>query len=609
MSFPHFYSIFVAKKKYTFQLKMQFRFVILGLLTLLLALPINAVETPDYQKSQEYISLRDSMRYAFNTADSAHFFVAVKRLEKYLLQQDDLHAYYTQRCNEIVFQLNQQRILEAYKLAKQLSLELTEKKLDKEMYMAINMMGHINRYCGNKESAKQCFWEVIHRLEKEGYDESLPPIYLNLVNIYMDEDPQMALKLIDKAVSIANQSSPDRVFDIEARRTLAYYLLGDKERFLKGYQAYKKGEAKGLSSVHGQSLEIYYLAYMGKYDEAIRLAADKSEDPYETQADIYGKAGRWEEAYRTLQLGAAESDSINSVILSSSMKDIQNELEYYDMKRQTSRRLFYALFVIMGLLLLLLVALGYIYMSHKRYTRDLKKAYQKVLESDKIKTEFIQNVSHEVRTPLNIISGFAQVIAAPDYEISQEERRHIADTMIRNTHIITTMISEVLDMSDNENMTWTLVPMSVTPLLQRVVTDFNRDMGVLDDSMVMLVCNLPENFTISMNELLIKRIVNPLLDNAIKNDPNGKATLRAETGKDQKLLIVVEDKGCGVPADEAEHIFERFVKLDAFKQGLGLGLTFSRTMARRVGGDVTLDTSYPGPGARFVVTLPIESSK
>ncbi len=588
---------------------MRFRFVILGLLTLLLSLPLHAVETPDYQKSQEYISLRDSMRYAFNTGDSAHFFVVVKKLENYLLQQDDLHAYYTQRCNEIVFQLNQQRILEAYKLAKQLSLELTEKKLDKEMYMAINMMGHINRYCGNKERAKQCFWEVIHRLEKEGYDESLPPIYLNLVNIYMDEDPQMALKLIDKAVSIANQSSPDRVFDIEARRTLAYYILGDKERFLKGYKAYKEGEARGLSSVHGQSLEIYYLASMGKYDEAIRLAADKAEDPYETQADIYGKAGRWEEAYRTLQLGAAESDSVNSVILSSSMKDIQNELEYYDMKRQTSRRLFYALFVIMGLLLLLLVALGYIFISHKRYTRNLKKAYQKVVESDKIKTEFIQNVSHEVRTPLNIISGFAQVIAAPDYEISQEERRHIADTMIRNTHIITTMISEVLDMSDNESMTWTFVPMAATPLLQRVVTDFNKDMGVVNDSMVMLDCNLPENYTFSANELLIKRIINPLLDNAIKNDPNGKATLRAELGRDHKLLLIVEDKGCGVPAEEAEHIFERFVKLDAFKQGLGLGLTFSRTMARRVGGDVTLDTSYPGPGARFVVTLPIESSK
>jgi len=585
---------------------MRFRFVIIGFMTLLLLLPISAAKTPDYQKSEEYLSLRDSMRHAFNTGDSARFFVVIKQFEDYLLKQNDLHAYYTQRCNEIVFQLNQQRILEAYKLSHQLSKELTERKLDKEMYMAINMMGHIYRYCGNKESAKQCFWEVIHRLESEGYTESLPPIYLNLVSIYMNEDPKKALELIDKAVEIANQSSPDRVFDIEARRSVAYYLLGDKERFLQGYHAYKEGEAKGLSSVHGNSMEIYYLTCMGKYDEAIRLAAERADDPYETQADIYSKAGRWEEAYRSLLLGAAESDSINSVILSGSMQDIQKELELYEIKRQANNRLFYAMFIIMGLLVLLLGALGYIFLSHRRYTRNLKKAYQRVLESDQMKTAFIQNVSHEVRTPLNIISGFAQVIAAPDYEISQEERRHIADTMIRNTHMITTMISEVLDMSDSDNTTWTLTAQPAKDLMQRIIADFDRDMGATEP-LVKLVYELPENYIFSADELLLKRIVNPLLDNAVKNDPDGKATLRVTLSDDNYLLLSVEDHGVGIPADEAEHIFERFVKLDAFKQGLGLGLTFSRVMARRVGGDVFLDTSYPGPGARFVVKLPVEN--
>ena len=68
---------------------------------------------------------------------TARFFKAVSALEDYLSRQGDVHAYYTQRCNEIVFELNRQRIFEAYKLATQLSRELTEKKLDKEMYMAI----------------------------------------------------------------------------------------------------------------------------------------------------------------------------------------------------------------------------------------------------------------------------------------------------------------------------------------------------------------------------------------------------------------------------------------------------------------------------------------
>jgi Signal transduction histidine kinase len=69
---------------------------------------------------------------------------------------------------------------------------------------------------------------------------------------------------------------------------------------------------------------------------------------------------------------------------------------------------------------------------------------------------------------------------------------------------------------------------------------------------------------------------------------------------------MVEDNGSGVPVAEAEHIFERFVKLDPFKEGIGLGLTFSRMMAQRLGGNVRLDTTYAGPGARFEVTIPLE---
>jgi signal transduction histidine kinase len=72
---------------------------------------------------------------------------------------------------------------------------------------------------------------------------------------------------------------------------------------------------------------------------------------------------------------------------------------------------------------------------------------------------------------------------------------------------------------------------------------------------------------------------------------------------DGQMYIVVEDTGCGVPEGEAEHIFDRFVKLDKFKVGIGLGLSLCRSTARRLGGNVVLDTTYK-QGARFVVTLP-----
>ena len=99
----------------------------------------------DYSNDATYKELYNAMHHAFNDGDSAKFFPAVKALQQYLIDKKDLHGYYTQRCNEIVFEMNQQRIYEAYKMARELSKELREKMVDKEMYMAMNMMGHINQ--------------------------------------------------------------------------------------------------------------------------------------------------------------------------------------------------------------------------------------------------------------------------------------------------------------------------------------------------------------------------------------------------------------------------------------------------------------------------------
>lgn len=584
---------------------MYIKGVVLTLAAFVMTMTMQAGNKDDYKKSSEYIALRDSVHHSFNASDSARFFVAVKNLENYLLKQEDLHEYYTQRCNEIVFQLNRQRVFEAYKLATQLSKELAEKKLDKEMYMAINMMGHIYHYSGNKESAKRCFWEVIRRMEQEGYTESLPPIYMNLVNIVMDEDPKEALRLIDQAASIAKEASPDRVFDIETRRTLAYYLMDDTPRFLEGYEAYRDGIAKGLSSVHGRELEIYYLVHQGKVDQAISLT-EEIENPYGMQANIYSKAGRWKEAYEALTKGAAETDSLNSMILSSSMQGIQNELKLYDAERRTSRLWLYGLISIAVLLLLLVVAMSYIVRSRRRHLREMKIAYEHALESDRLKTAFIKNVSHEVRTPLNIISGFAQVMADPGSIISSNERRRIADTMMSNTHRITSMMNEVLEMSVNEASTveHNLTAIPCNKLLLRILDDYKKEVGKTETAFRYETA-LDDAYTVLTNESCLRKIIHPLLDNAEKNAKNGIVTLRCSSDASH-LIIMVEDNGSGVPVAEAEHIFERFVKLDPFKEGIGLGLTFSRMMAQRLGGNVRLDTTYAGPGARFEVTIPLE---
>ena len=576
--------------------------------TILLALTMlvtvgHAQTADDYKQSSEYLALKDSMRHAFNDADSARFFPALAKLEDYLLKKGDLHEYYTQRCNEIVFQLNRQRVFEAYMLGRQLSIELREKGLDDEMYMAYNMLGHINRYCGNKEAAKRNFNTVISMMEKGGYYESMPPIYMNLVNVELDDDPEEASRLLDKAKEIAEKYSPDRVFDIETRRALIYYNSGDIPKFLEAYKAYQKGVAEGKSSVHGRSMEVYYLATMGKTDEAVALARrDLGDEGHDAITKIFEQTGRWEDAYHSLRHEMESKDSANNVVLANSMKGIREELRIYDMESESQRRLTIGLAIGIILLALLVAAMTYIVFSRRRHLQQLKKAYDRVLEADKMKSTFIRNVTHEVRTPLNIISGFAQVIADPELVAGPEERAHIAQMMQKNTQLITSLVDEMLELSLNEN-TPGRVAKDDSVEVNDLIRDFLQENEYKVGKAIKLQfeSSLDEGFRLQTNEEMFKRVITLLFDNAIKYTTEGSITMKV-SADDEQVTLAVEDTGTGIPAKEAETIFDRFVKLDAFKEGLGLGLPLCRMIIQRLGGSVNLDTSYK-QGARFVVKL------
>ena len=559
----------------------------------------------DYSNDKTYKELYNAMHRAFNDGDSTKFFPAIQALQKYLYDKDDLHGYYTQRCNEIVFQMNQQRIYEAYKLARELSKELREKKIDKEMYMAMNMLGHINRYCGNKEEAKNNWHEVLRLMQEHGYFSSMPTIYMNIVNVALDDSTEEADSLLEIAKQISLKHCPERVFDIETRQTLSYYYRGDFNRFLKGYAAYKKGMAEGKSSVHGREIEIYHEALLGNTDKAVRMAHEElGNEGLDAVTLIYEKAGRWEEAFHALKKQHVASDSIDNVVLSNSMMGIRDEMMIYEAERDAARSRFYMMAAVIILLALLVVALFYITQTRRRHLKELKKAYNQALESDKMKTAFIQNISHEVRTPLNIISGFSQVIANPELDTNIEERREIARMTQKNARLITSLIDEMLLVSLNESSEEAKKEnhVEINTIMRGVMKEAEGNIST--KTTIQYDTTLADNFTILSNEYMLKIIINALVDNAVKNTPEGAIVLKASKPSDNELALTVEDTGCGIPADEAEHIFERFVKLDTFKEGIGLGLPLCRMLIEKLGGGVRLDTAYT-KGARFIVTLPI----
>ena len=249
--------------------------------------------------------------------------------------------------------------------------------------------------------------------------------------------------------------------------------------------------------------------------------------------------------------------------------------------------------------------------------RKLDKARLKAEESSKMKSEFIQQISHEIRTPLNILSGFTQVVTTPGMELDDETKADINRQILENTNRITGLVNKMLELSD-ANSQAVINCNDLMPAVQ-IAVEAADACGITTASHLNFNIDIaPEAETamLTTNQVSAVRALSLVLDNARKftkpaeanaghgmPDDKKQATLRLEVNQGM-ILFIVEDNGIGIPATEADHIFEEFVQLDSYYDGTGIGLTVARSLTRRLGGDIVLDTSYT-PGARFVMMLPL----
>ena len=237
---------------------------------------------------------------------------------------------------------------------------------------------------------------------------------------------------------------------------------------------------------------------------------------------------------------------------------------------------------------------------------ELIKANARAEESSKMKTNFIQQISHEIRTPLNILSGFTQLITSPDIELDKEELDKINKGIVENTYRITRLVNKMLELSDASSCA-VIERNDVVPALQ-IAAEAIESSGLSNPQGIDFDFQFsPDSETINLQTNLRSavRALTLILGNACKfaaKERSLKIVLRLSVVND-KVEYSVEDNGIGVPPEESEHIFEEFVQLDEYYEGTGIGLTVARSIARRLGGDIVLDTTYT-PGARFVFTLP-----
>ena len=248
---------------------------------------------------------------------------------------------------------------------------------------------------------------------------------------------------------------------------------------------------------------------------------------------------------------------------------------------------------------------------------QLKIANERAEEPTRMKSNFIKQISHEIRTPLNILSGFTQLITTTTVRLSDKDRIEAGEQIMKNTYRITGLVNKMLELSDINSQVVLERNDTVTPL---EIADQAISASGINDArhLVFTLQTLEGSLTpFKTDQRAAARILELLLDNAIKFTRPAEAYLTQvdSSAKKQsvKLTInnskdtvrfIVDDTGIGIPPKEAEHIFDEFVQLDEYYNGTGVGLTVARSLARRLGGDIRLDTAHTAC-TRFIIKLPV----
>lgn len=231
-------------------------------------------------------------------------------------------------------------------------------------------------------------------------------------------------------------------------------------------------------------------------------------------------------------------------------------------------------------------------------------ASEKAQESEKMKNAFIKNMCHEVRTPLNAINGFAELIATEDNTL--EEKQEFSKIIFENCNHITSMMNSVLEIAqlDSNKDDLPLSGVNIHLLCSCEMEQIKRLYGKPDIE-YRLEGNREKDLAFT-NQSHFSLILSHLLNNANKFTEKGNITLSYEPDEEQNRMIVsITDTGCGISPDKREWIFERFTKADDFVPGSGLGLYLCRQIAHRLKGNIYVDPDYT-TGLRIILTIPLK---
>jgi len=244
--------------------------------------------------------------------------------------------------------------------------------------------------------------------------------------------------------------------------------------------------------------------------------------------------------------------------------------------------------------------------EQKKLTIDLIEAKEHAEQSDRLKSAFLANMSHEVRTPLNSIIGFSQLLADPDFE--EEQKNEFIQSIIINGNNLLTIISDIMDISKMESGEITIrkTQINVHKFVSTLKEQFTIQANEKKLELILNCIDTDEEAMVFTDQERLQQIFNNLVGNAVKFTEKGSIEISYHL-RDKFVEFQIRDTGIGIPAEFHDKIFEHFRQVESEKTrkygGNGLGLAISKKLVELMGGEIWLG-SEPYKGSVFYFTLP-----
>ena len=554
-----------------------------------------------------------------STTEKEQFTDVTEELKKLSQEQGNERLFYTAWGNQSTYEAAHQNYSAADEIADEIAEYAEDQNSHWGYYIALHSKAVNALQKQDYQAAEEAFLKAVDFRHKYFPNESAGDDLQELMKIANHRKDQKAgLKYAHQILAEPNVA-PIHKGRALFRISQFAFNKNNKELFDSIYnelQALK--ESDGIGTLE-PVVEVNYQIINGNYQEALRLCQQLSPDKRaERMAVIYHRMGDDKKAYEQMANFKKINDSIVLVshgnVVASCFVQMNNErlkLEQKILEDENVKLKRVYVYTIIGVVILILALI--LWQHHVRIKRlekenaQLEKARKKAEKAFDMKNEFINNITNELRAPLNPIEGFTDILATQDYDLRPEEREELSKMIKNSSKHITKIIDEMAELSFYESKKSLPVNYTMSPNhLCRHMVDALRPkckQGVR----MFFETELPEEFELHTNYEAVEALLRHLIENAIQYTEKGVITVAcSEYG--EMLRVSVTDTGKGIPAEHRGNIFNTFREIGDNQKLQGLGLVICQSIVKLLGGKLWLDESYTD-GSRFIFELPEKNEK